>query len=199
MSSGRLSHWQNVYSENTENQDSLVPGNARYFVGPESVHPKFDSTLTTLFWLNRSRSSWLCKARSGIKRRSLKRGAEMLPSYLIIAGLFGAAGIALAAAAAHSAPSAGLDGAANILLVHALAILGGSALLLQGMLSRPLALIALAAWSLGTILFSADVALRAFVGQRLFPMAAPTGGIILILAWLVFAAAALAKAFDHAA
>jgi hypothetical protein len=28
-------------------------------------------------------------------------------------------------------------------------------------------------------------------------MAAPTGGIILILAWLVLAAAALAKAFDY--
>jgi uncharacterized membrane protein YgdD (TMEM256/DUF423 family) len=123
----------------------------------------------------------------------------MLPSFLIIAGLFGAAGIALAAAGAHAAPSAGLDGAANILLVHALAILGGSALLLEGTLSRPLALMALAAWTLGTILFSADVALRAFVGQRLFPMAAPTGGIILILAWLVLAAAALTKAFDHAA
>ena len=102
-------------------------------------------------------------------------------------------------AGAHAAPSAGLDNAANMLLFHALAILGGTALLLQGMLSRQLALIALAAWVLGTILFSADVALRAFVGQRLFPMAAPTGGIILILAWLVLAAAALARAFDHSA
>jgi uncharacterized membrane protein YgdD (TMEM256/DUF423 family) len=121
----------------------------------------------------------------------------MLPSFLIIAGLFGAAGIALAAADAHAASSAGLGSAANMLLFHALAILGGTSLLLQGMLFRPLALTALAAWALGTILFSADVALRAFAGQRLFPMAAPTGGIILILAWLVFAAAALAKAFDH--
>jgi uncharacterized membrane protein YgdD (TMEM256/DUF423 family) len=122
---------------------------------------------------------------------------EMLPLLLIIAGVFGAAGIILAAAGAHAAPGPGLESAANILLVHALAILGGTALLLQGMLSRQLALIALAAWVLGTILFSADVAMRAFVGHRLFPMAAPTGGIILILAWLVLAAAAIAKAFDH--
>ena len=100
---------------------------------------------------------------------------EMLSLFLIIAGVFGAAGIALAAAGAHTASSAGLDSAANILLFHALAILGGTALLLQGMLSRQLALIALAAWALGTILFSGDVAFRAFVGQRLFPMAAPTG------------------------
>ncbi len=124
---------------------------------------------------------------------------EMLPLFLVIAGVFGAAGIALAAAGAHTAPSAGLDSAANILLFHAVAILGCTALLLQSMLSRQLALIALAAWALGKILFSADVALRAFVGQRLFPMAAPTGGIILILAWLVLAAAALAKAFDRSA
>jgi len=124
---------------------------------------------------------------------------QMLSLFLIIAGVFGAAGIALAAAAANAAPNAGLDSAARILLFHALAILGSTALLLQGMLFRQLALIALAAWTLGTILFSADVALRAFVGQRLFPMAAPTGGILLILGWLVLAAAALAKAFDHSA
>jgi len=121
---------------------------------------------------------------------------EMLTLFLIIAGT---AGISLAAAGAHAAPSTGLDGAANILLFHVLAILGGTALLQQGVLSRQLALIALAAWALGTILFSTDVALRAFVGHRLFPMAAPTGGIILILAWLVLATAALVKAFDHSA
>jgi uncharacterized membrane protein YgdD (TMEM256/DUF423 family) len=123
----------------------------------------------------------------------------MLPLFPIIAGVFGAAGIALAAAGAHATPRAGLESAANILLFHALAILAGTALLLQGMLSRQLALIALAAWTLGTILFSADVTLRAFVGHRLFPMAAPAGGIILILAWLVLAAAAFAKAFTHSA
>ena len=65
---------------------------------------------------------------------------EMLSLFLIIAGVFGAAGIALAAAGAHAAPSAGLDSAASILLFHALAILGGTALLLQSMLSRQLAL-----------------------------------------------------------
>ena len=121
----------------------------------------------------------------------------MLSLFIVIAGVFGAAGIALAAAGAHAAPSAGLDSAANILLFHALAILGATALLLQGMLSRQLALVALAAWALGTILFSGDVASRVFLEQRLFPMAAPTGGITLIVAWLVLAAAALAKAFDH--
>lgn len=121
----------------------------------------------------------------------------MLSLFLVLAAVFGAAGIALAAAGAHAAPSSGLESAANILLFHALAILGGTALLLEGMLSRQLALVALAGWALGTILFSGDVALRVFLGHRLFPMAAPTGGLILILAWLVLAAAALARAFDH--
>ena len=122
---------------------------------------------------------------------------QMLSLFLVIAGLFGAAGIALAAAGAHAAPSAGLESASNILLFHALAILGGTALLLEGMVSRQLGFVAIAGWALGTILFSGDVALRVFLGHRLFPMAAPTGGIILILAWLVLAAAALARAFDH--
>jgi uncharacterized membrane protein YgdD (TMEM256/DUF423 family) len=41
-------------------------------------------------------------------------------------------------------------------------------------------------------LFAADVASRAYLGSRLFPMAAPTGGVILIISWLVLVAAALA-------
>jgi uncharacterized membrane protein YgdD (TMEM256/DUF423 family) len=38
---------------------------------------------------------------------------------------------------------------------------------------------------------SGDIALRAFAGHRLFAMAAPTGGTILIAAWLALAAAAV--------
>jgi uncharacterized membrane protein YgdD (TMEM256/DUF423 family) len=49
-----------------------------------------------------------------------------------------------------------------------------------------------AGWVLGAALFSGDLALRAFTGHRLFVMAAPAGGIILIAAWLALAAAALA-------
>src|ERR1039458_6872918 len=54
---------------------------------------------------------------------------------------------------------------------------------------RPLALIALAGLVLGDSLFSCDVALRAVAGYRLFAMAAPTGGTILIAAWLAIAVA----------
>jgi uncharacterized membrane protein YgdD (TMEM256/DUF423 family) len=112
--------------------------------------------------------------------------------FVALAGLMGAGGVILAAAAAHAAPGAGLDSAAYMLLFHAAAIVGGVALLQQGLVWRPLALITLAGWVLGAVLFSGDIALRAFAGHRLFPMAAPSGGMILIAAWVVLTAAAIA-------
>jgi uncharacterized membrane protein YgdD (TMEM256/DUF423 family) len=110
---------------------------------------------------------------------------------VMLAGLIGASGIVLAAAGAHAAPNAGLDGAAYMLLFHAAAVLGGAALAQQGLLWRPLALLVLIAWIAGAALFSGDIASRAFAGHRLFPMAAPAGGIILIAAWFALAVAAL--------
>lgn len=110
---------------------------------------------------------------------------------LALAGLMGAGGIMLAAAGAHAAPGAGLESAAYMLLFHAIAITGAAALIQQGVLWRPLALVVLAAWVVGAVLFSGDIALRALAGHRLFPMAAPSGGIILILSWLGFAVAAI--------
>ena len=114
-----------------------------------------------------------------------------VPIILLLAGLMGAGGVVLAAADAHAAPGAGLAGAAYMLLFHAAALVGGAALYQQGVLWRPLALAVLIAWIVGAALFSGDVALRAFAGHRLFPMAAPSGGTILIVAWLAFAAAAI--------
>lgn len=111
---------------------------------------------------------------------------------IILAGLMGASGIILAAAGAHAAPHAGLDGAAYMLLFHAAAILGGTALTQQGLLWRPLMLVVLIAWVVGAGLFSGDVASRAFLGHRLFAFAAPTGGIILIAAWLALSVSAIA-------
>ena len=115
-----------------------------------------------------------------------------LPLILLLAGLMGAGGVALAAADAHAAPGAGLAGAAYMLLFHAAALVGGAALHAQGVLWRPLLFAVLIAWIVGAALFSGDVALRAFAGHRLFPMAAPTGGVILIAAWLALAVAAVA-------
>ena len=78
-----------------------------------------------------------------------------------------------------------------MLLFHATAVLGGAALFQQGVTWRPFLILALAGWVLGAALFSGDLALRAFTGHRLFAMAAPTGGVILIAAWLALAVAAI--------
>jgi uncharacterized membrane protein YgdD (TMEM256/DUF423 family) len=54
----------------------------------------------------------------------------------------------------------------------------------------------LIAWMLGAFLFSGDIALRAFTGHRIFAMAAPTGGTILIIAWLALAVIAVGRTFS---
>src|SRR5215510_8242720 len=107
---------------------------------------------------------------------------------ILMAGLMGASGVVLAAAAAHAKSGMGLDSAGYLLLFHAVAVLSGVALLQQGLLLRPLVLGVLSGWVLGSALFAGDIALRAF---PLFPMAAPTGGVVLILAWLALAVAAI--------
>src|SRR6202050_925339 len=102
----------------------------------------------------------------------------------------GASGVILAAAGAHAAPNAGVESAAYMLLFHAAAVLGGAALTRQGTFWRPLLLVVLGAWIVGAALFSGGIAVRVFAGHRLFTMAAPTGGTILIAAWLALGGAA---------
>jgi uncharacterized membrane protein YgdD (TMEM256/DUF423 family) len=110
---------------------------------------------------------------------------------VILAGLMGASGVILAAASAHAVPNAGLDSAGHMLSLHAAAVLGGAAALASGLLWRPLGTVALFGLVLGAALFAGDLALRAFAGHRLFPMAAPTGGAIMIASWLVLTAAGI--------
>jgi len=109
-----------------------------------------------------------------------------------LAGLMGAAGIVLAAAGAHGKTGAGLDNAGYLLLIHAVAVLAGVIAARQGLVSRPLGLIVVCGFILGATLFAADVAARAWLGHRLFPFAAPTGGMIMIVSWLGLAVTALA-------
>ena len=117
---------------------------------------------------------------------------------IALAGIMGAGGVILAAAGVHVAPNSGLDSAAYMLLFHAAALLGGASLAQQGLLWRPLALMGLAGWVIGSALFSGDIAMRALAGHRLFAMAPPTGGTILIVAWLVLVAAALGSLLRRA-
>jgi uncharacterized membrane protein YgdD (TMEM256/DUF423 family) len=114
------------------------------------------------------------------------------PTVLIaLAGLMGAAGIILLAAGAHAAPGAGLDGAGQMFLFHAAAVIALAAALGQGLAFRPLALAAAIGLVVGATLFSADIAMRALAGHRLFPFAVPSGGFILIASWLAVAASAV--------
>ncbi len=110
---------------------------------------------------------------------------------LALAGLMGAAGIALAAAGAHGKPGAGLDSAGYLLIMHAVAVMAGVALARQGLIARPLAPVMMWGFVLGAALFAADVAARAWIGTRLFPFAAPAGGLIMIASWAVLVVAAL--------
>ena len=116
----------------------------------------------------------------------------MTPTLLVaFAGLMGAAGVILLAVGAHG-PHAGtgLDSAGQMLLFHAAAVIAAAVALHQALLFRPLALAATIGLIVGAVLFSGDIAMRAFAGHRLFPMAAPTGGVILIASWLAVAVAA---------
>jgi uncharacterized membrane protein YgdD (TMEM256/DUF423 family) len=123
-------------------------------------------------------------------------GQGMTPTILIVfAGLMGAAGVVLLAAAAHAAPGAGLDSAGQMLLFHAVGAVAVAAALSQGLVFRPLAVAAAIGLIAGAALFSGDIALRAFAGHRLFPMAAPSGGVILIASWLALGAAAVVTLF----
>jgi uncharacterized membrane protein YgdD (TMEM256/DUF423 family) len=108
-----------------------------------------------------------------------------------LAGLMGAGGIALTAAGAHGKPGTGLDNAGYLLLIHAAAVIAVTVAARQGLILRPLGLAVLWGFIIGAALFAADVTARAYLGGRLFPYAAPTGGTIMILSWLALVAAAL--------
>lgn len=107
------------------------------------------------------------------------------------AGLMGAAGVVLAAAAAHMGDAARLGPASNMLLFHAPAVIAAALLTGHGIAQRHLGLTATFSLIAGSVLFSGDLAMRHYTGGALFPMAAPTGGTLLILGWLVLAIAAV--------
>ena len=110
-----------------------------------------------------------------------------MPRFLILAaGLLGAAGVALLAAAAHIGGD-NLHTAAGFMLAHAPALL---ALGLAGHGAGRGRAIAAAVLFSGVALFAGDLVLRDVLGERLFPMAAPTGGTLTILGWLGIAASA---------
>ena len=108
-----------------------------------------------------------------------------------VAGLTGAGGIILAAAAAHGVPDPRLQTAANFLLLHAAATLAVCGLALA-VPRRGIWFLGAAGLLLsGSLLFGGDLSARALAGTRLFPMAAPLGGTLLIFGWAWVTLAAL--------
>ena len=110
---------------------------------------------------------------------------------VVLAGLMGACGVMLAAAAAHLADASRLGAAASMLLFHATAVLGTVALAERGLLHLRIGLAAAIGFVIAAALFAGDLSLRQYAGHSLFPMAAPTGGTLLIASWLALAVSAI--------
>jgi uncharacterized membrane protein YgdD (TMEM256/DUF423 family) len=109
---------------------------------------------------------------------------------VILAGIMGADGIILAAASAHQPDATRLASASSMLLFHATAVLAVVALAERGVIHLRIGIAAAFCFFLAAALFSGDLTMRQYAGHSLFPMAAPTGGTLLIVSWLVLAVAA---------
>jgi uncharacterized membrane protein YgdD (TMEM256/DUF423 family) len=114
------------------------------------------------------------------------RGATTLA---VLGGIAGALGVALAAVAAHKVTEPGLVTAANMLMIHAAAMLAISAYA-RSAINPTFILASGFAMLVGIALFAGDIAASKLLGSGLFPMAAPIGGTLLIASWAAFALAA---------
>jgi uncharacterized membrane protein YgdD (TMEM256/DUF423 family) len=108
-----------------------------------------------------------------------------LSPFVLAGGLSGAAGVVLSAAAAHMGGGT-VGTAASMLLMHAPAFLA------IGLVAATPKLTRIGGWVLlaGLLVFAGDLLARNYGGNRLFPMAAPLGGTLMILGWLVVAGSA---------
>jgi uncharacterized membrane protein YgdD (TMEM256/DUF423 family) len=97
----------------------------------------------------------------------------------VLAGLLGAAGVGAAALAAHGGYSDSLRIASEFALIH-------GALAMALLIRNPTRMTAAAAGLvlLGALLFCGDLGMRALATRSLFPMAAPSGGLLMIAGWL---------------
>jgi uncharacterized membrane protein YgdD (TMEM256/DUF423 family) len=106
---------------------------------------------------------------------------------LLLAGLLGAAGVALSAMAAHGADQRLLGTAAAACMAQAPALLA----LAIGWEKIRTALFAVALIGFGCLLFAGDLVFRTRFGHGLFPMSAPTGGSMMIAGWVAVGLGAL--------
>ena len=109
---------------------------------------------------------------------------------IILAGIMGADGVILAAASAHQGDATRLVPASSMLLFHATAILAVVALAERGIIHLKIGIAAGFGFVIAAALFAGDLTMRQYAGHSLFPMAAPSGGTLLIVSWLLLAVAA---------
>jgi uncharacterized membrane protein YgdD (TMEM256/DUF423 family) len=109
---------------------------------------------------------------------------------IILAGIMGADGVILAAVGAHQGDAARLAPASSMLLFHAIAVLAAVALTERGIIAVKGGIAAAFGFVVASALFAGDLCLRHFAGHALFPFAAPIGGTLLIIDWLLLAIAA---------
>jgi uncharacterized membrane protein YgdD (TMEM256/DUF423 family) len=107
-----------------------------------------------------------------------------------LAAIMGGDGVILAAASAHQADATRLAAASSMLLFHATAVIGAVALAERGIVHARIAIAAASGFVIAASLFAGDLTLRQYTGHGLFPLAAPSGGTLLIASWLALAVAA---------
>lgn len=115
---------------------------------------------------------------------------------VLLGGLSGGLGVALSAMAAHVPGGELLSTAANMLLFHAPAFLALAAL--KGTGPRGVLAVAALALTIGLALFAGDITTRVMLGDRLFAMAAPLGGSLMILGWTAILVAGVARLMRRA-
>jgi uncharacterized membrane protein YgdD (TMEM256/DUF423 family) len=116
--------------------------------------------------------------------------SRMFRILIILAGVMGADGVILAAASAHQPDASRLASASSMLLFHAVAVLAAVALAERAVIHAAIGIGAAFGFVVATALFAGDLTLRQYAGHGLFPMAAPTGGTLLIVSWLGIAVSA---------
>jgi uncharacterized membrane protein YgdD (TMEM256/DUF423 family) len=109
---------------------------------------------------------------------------------IVLAAVMGADGVMLAAASAHQPDATRLASASSMLLFHALAVLAAVALAERGVIHVRIGISAAWGFVIASALFAGDLTMRQYAGHGLFPMAAPTGGMLLIVSWIALAVAA---------
>lgn len=110
---------------------------------------------------------------------------QAVSAWLIVAsGLLGLGGVAVSAASSHAGGGPLGQTAGTFLLLHAAVVLGIASLVTS--CPRPAVLaVAGGCLTLGVALFAGDLSLAGLGGLRPFPLAAPIGGGLLLIGWLM--------------